>query len=80
MNKKGLPTICDEDVRLKAVLTSFTMSCKCKCVNLLLSQKLEFQVTSEKVSHTELSQWLGCSQSTISKILSQNDELKDDTR
>ena len=56
------------------------MSCKCKCMNLLLSQKLEFQVTSEKVSHTELSQWLGCSQSIISKILSQNDELKDDTR
>ena len=56
------------------------MSCKCKFMNLLLSQKLEFQVNSEKVSQTELSQWFGCSQSTISKILSQNYELKDDTR
>ena len=48
---------------------------------MLLSQKLEFQVTSEKVTPAELSQWLGCSQSTISKILSQSYELnKDDTR
>ena len=49
-------------------------------MNLSLSQKLKSQVASEKVTPAELSQWLGCSQSTISKILSQNDELKDDTR
>ena len=36
------------------------------------------QVTSENVSQTELSQWFGCLQSTISQILSQNDEFKED--
>lgn len=47
--------------------------------DLLLSQKLEIlQLASEKVSQTELSQRFGCSQSTISKIISQKDELKQD--
>ena len=36
------------------------------------------QVTSENVSQTELSQWFGCLQSTISKTLSRNDEFKED--
>ena len=50
------------------------MNCKHKHKDLSLSQKLEIiQLTSE-VFQTELSQWFGCSQSTISKILDQKDE------
>ena len=51
------------------------MSCKCK--DLSLSQKLEIiQLASEKVSQTEISQQFGCSQSTVSKMISQKERLK----
>ena len=54
----------------------FTMSCKHKHTDLLLSQKLEIiQLAPEKVSQTEISQQLGCSQSTVSKIVSQKRRL-----
>ena len=53
------------------------MSCKRKCQDLSLSQKLEIvQLASEKVSQTEISQQFGCSQSMVSKIISQKEELK----
>ena len=55
------------------------MNCKCNHKDLSLSQKLEIvQLASEKVFQTELSQQFGCSQSMISTILSQKDELKQD--
>ena len=51
------------------------MSCKHK--DLSLSQKLEIiQLVSEKVSQTEISQQFGCSQSTVSKMISQKEGLK----
>ena len=47
--------------------------------DLSLSQKLEIiQLASEKVSQTEISQRFGCSQSTMSKILRQKDEVRQD--
>ena len=50
-----------------------------KCKDLSLSQKLEIiQLASEKVSQTEISQRFGCSQSTVSKILRQKDEVRQD--
>ena len=55
------------------------MSCKRKRKDLSLSQKLQIiQLASEKVSQTEISRQFGCSQSTVSKILSQKEELKHD--
>ena len=55
-------------------------SCKRKRTDLSLSQKkLKIvQLSSEKVSQTHLAQKFGCSQSTISKILRQKDEIKQD--
>ena len=54
-------------------------SCKHKRTDLSLSQKLEIvQLSLEKVSQTHLAQKLGCSQSTISKILRQKDEIRQD--
>ena len=51
------------------------MSCKCK--DFSLSQKLEIvQLASEKVSQTEISWKFGCSQSTVSNIINQKEELK----
>ena len=53
------------------------MSCKHKYKDLSLSQKLEtVQLASEKVSQTEIFRQFGCSQSTVSKIISQKKELK----
>ena len=54
-------------------------SCKRKRTDLSLSQKLEIvQLASEKVSQTHLAQKFGCSQSTISKIPCQKDEIRQD--
>ena len=56
-------------------------SCKAKRkqTDLSLNQKLEIiQLSSEKVSHTHLVQKFGCSLSTISKILPQKDEIRQD--
>ena len=54
-------------------------SCKRKRTDLSLSQKLEIvQLASEKVSQTHLAQKFGCSQSAISKILCQKDEIRQD--
>ena len=54
-------------------------SCKRKQTDLSLSQKLEIvQLSLEKVSQTHLAQKFGCSQSTISKILRQKDEIRQD--
>ena len=54
-------------------------SCKRKRIDLSRSQKLEIvQLSLEKVSQTHLAQKLGCSQSTISKILRQKDEIRQD--
>ena len=52
--------------------TQFTMSCKRK--DLSQSQKL----ASENVSQTEISLQFGCSQSTVSKIISQKEDIKHD--
>ena len=57
-------------------------SCKAKRkrTDLSLSQKLKIiQLSSEKVSQTQLAQKFGFSQSTIPKILHQNDEIRQDT-
>ena len=54
-------------------------SCKRKWIDLSRSQKLEIvQLSLEKVSQTHLAQKFGCSQSTISKILRQKDEIRQD--
>ena len=53
------------------------MSCKRKHKDLSLSQKLDIvELASEKEPQTEISQQFGCSQSTVSKIISQKEELK----
>ena len=55
------------------------MTCKRKRMDLALAQKLDIlQLSSEKMSQTEISQRFGCSQSTISKVLRQKAELKQD--
>ena len=54
-------------------------SCKRKRTDLSRSQKLKIvQLSLEKVSQTHLAQKFGCSQSTISKILRQKDEIRQD--
>ena len=53
------------------------MSCKRK--DLSLSQKLEIvQLASENVSQTEISRQFDCLQATVSKIISQKEDLKHD--
>ena len=54
-------------------------SCKRKWTDLSRSHKLEIvQLSLEKVSQTHLAKKFGCSQSTISKILCQKDEIRQD--
>ena len=61
------------------MLVSKMASLKRKRTDLSLSQKLEIvQLASEKISQTRLAQRFSCSQSTISKILRQKDEIRQD--